>query len=260
MVYIIVGFIVVCIIVWGESASKEADKKEYTRRNIGTERETLSSALSKNNIVPFRKHTVPNTVYGEVFVLDKKNKELAFLRYRNDSYVYKKPIYYWFEKIIEVSLVIDGETVTKTSRGSQLGGALLGSALAGGTGAIIGGLSGKTSSKEEVSKIYLKITMDSSSSSVKTIPFLDEKHPVKKDSKTFQKAFNKATEWEGQLKVIIHNNGKAEGNDKIEIENTSLSTPIALSVADEIKKLHSLVADGIITEEEFAKQKEKLIS
>src|SRR5690625_2106720 len=52
--------------------------------------------------------------------------------------------------IIESEVVVDSHTITKTARGSQIGGAAVGGVLLGGVGAIIGGLSGGTGSFEQV--------------------------------------------------------------------------------------------------------------
>lgn len=60
---------------------------------------------------------------------------------------------YDYKDIIESEVVIDGKSVTKTSRASQFVGTAIGGVLAGGVGAIIGGLSGSTSTKGKVKRI-----------------------------------------------------------------------------------------------------------
>lgn len=48
-----------------------------------------------------------------------------------------------YRDILSSEIFENGVTITKTARGNQLGGALIGGLALGGVGAIIGGLSGK---------------------------------------------------------------------------------------------------------------------
>jgi len=64
---------------------------------------------------------------------------------------------YDYKDILESEIIEDGQTVTKTSRSGQIGGAIVGSLVAGGVGAIIGGLSAKQTSNNEVNRVDLKI-------------------------------------------------------------------------------------------------------
>lgn len=245
MVYIISVLIIVYIIAILVTAP------ERNRQRLSKEKEvveTLEYALNKHGIYNSLMHTQPD---NNIYIIDKENKELTHLNHNNYF-----PTYYRLKDIIEVSLVIDGETITSTTRGSQFSGALVGGLLAGGAGAVIGGLSGKTSSKESISKISLKILMSNNEKTIKTITFLDVKKPILKNSSIFKSAFDKANEWEGQLKVILHE-GKKSKNENVVSNNDN---KINSSIADEIKKLHTLVEDGILTNEEFALQKEKILS
>lgn len=249
MVYIFSVLIIVYIIVIIATAP---ERERQRKLNEKVEKETLKSALIKHDIHNSLMQRQPD---NNVYIIDKENKELTYLNYNNNF----SPTYYWLEDIIEVSLVIDGETITSTTRGSQFGGALVGGLLAGSAGAIVGGLSGSTSSKEAVSKITLKLTIKETVTSVKTITFLDVKKPILKTEETFKTALKKANEWEGQFKVIIHETKNSEDNNtKDKIKSTDNQS--TLSIADEIKKLHDLVKEGILTDEEFALQKEKILS
>ncbi|MEK4946567.1 SHOCT domain-containing protein [Carnobacterium sp. FSL W8-0810] len=214
--------------------------------------ESLEKAVYEYDIEKTLSHTQPDK---NVYVLDKENEEITYLVYNNLINTYS-PTSYLFEDIIEVSLIVDGETITNTSRGSQIGGALVGGVLAGGAGAVIGGLSGKTTSKESISKISLKILMSNNEKTIKTITFLDVKKPILKNSSIFKNAFDKANEWEGQLKVILHEGKKSKDENVVSNNNNKINS----NIADEIKKLHTLVEDGILTNEEFALQKEKILS
>ncbi|MFJ7982229.1 hypothetical protein ACIQ1D_18380 [Lysinibacillus xylanilyticus] len=66
-----------------------------------------------------------------ICAIDEQKEEVCFF-YLDDNLKYTTSKKYTYEDILEVEVLVDGETITKTSRGSQLGGALLGGVLAGG--------------------------------------------------------------------------------------------------------------------------------
>jgi hypothetical protein len=106
--------------------------------------------------------------------------------------------------IIECGIFEDETSITKTSRGSQLGGALVGGVLAGGVGAVIGGLSGSKTSTGATKKIELRIIIDNPMNPLIRFRFLNEFSPLKKDSEKYEKAINYAIEWQNLVSVLIH--------------------------------------------------------
>lgn len=66
---------------------------------------------------------------------------------------------YSFSDILGCEVVLDDNSVYKKSTLRTVGGALVGSALLGGAGAIIGGLSGASQKKSNIKKAELKITV-----------------------------------------------------------------------------------------------------
>jgi len=78
---------------------------------------------------------------------------------------------YDYKDILESEIIEDGQTVTKTSRSGQIGGAIVGSLVAGGVGAIIGGLSAKQTSNNEVNRVDLKIIANNTKNPLKLINF-----------------------------------------------------------------------------------------
>lgn len=67
---------------------------------------------------------------------------------------------YSFDQIGKIELIKNESILNTVNRDSQAAGALLGGALFGGAGAIIGGLSASSTSKETVNKLTLRITVD----------------------------------------------------------------------------------------------------
>lgn len=236
-------FILIIVVIFASIVIPIAKKIADTEDNQ-SERTILQMELEKYNNL--KKYTLFNN--DLIFLNNSSNKMTHIIIDQNNNF---ETYHFNYKDIIEVALIVDGNTLTSTSRGSQLGGALVGGALFGGTGAVIGGLSGEKESKQTVSQLYIKLTLLSNEKNIKNLIFLDVKNPIEKSSAKFNKLYEEAMELEGTFKVIIYQNDK-KNFDKL---NTN-----SASIADEIKKLHNLLTDGILTEEEFVLQKERILS
>ncbi|WP_268623655.1 SHOCT domain-containing protein [Paenibacillus alvei] len=190
-------------------------------------------------------------------MLDEANKKLCI--------VYSKPadkLMLNYKDILESEIIEDGHTITKTSRSSQFGGALLGGMIFGETGAIIGGLSAQTKSEKEVTRVDLKVVVNNTSKPVHIINFLSEvsletgnKVAIKKDDPKYKEAINTVNHWHGLISVLIR---QADEMDRIEQEKKK-DHMSSISVVDELKKLSDLFKDGALTEQEYKELKEHLI-
>lgn len=78
-----------------------------------------------------------------------------------------------FEDIVESEIVQDGYSITKSSITGQLGGAIIGGAIGGEAGAIVGGLGRKTKTEQQVKRIDLKIVVNDLTNPVHTVNFFD---------------------------------------------------------------------------------------
>ena len=163
-----------------------------------------------------------------------------------------------YRDILSSELFEDGETVTKTARVSQLGGALIGGLALGGVGAVIGGLSGKKISSSKVKKIDLRITVNRTKNPIHDINFMDV--ACKKGGYLYNQAMKNARHWHGLMEVLIN---RADSEDVAIKGELIEETPQLLStgsVADELAKLGELKKQGLLTDEEFLSQKTKLLS
>jgi len=150
---------------------------------------------------------------------------------------------YQYKDIIESEVIIAGKSVTKTSRAGQFVGTAIGAALAGGVGAIIGGLSSSTSTKEVIKGVSLKIIVNDTQNPVHLIDFIELTNT---GSTIPELALEEAKAWHDLLSVIIN-----QGN----------STPQPQqSEADEIQKYADMHKSGILTDEEFLAAKRKVLS
>lgn len=158
-----------------------------------------------------------------------------------------------YRDIISCELFEDGNTISSISRASQIGGALVGGIALGGVGAIIGGLSGKTTSTQKPKRVDLRITINRTDSPIHDINFMDVE--ASKDGIIYTVAMQQARHWHGVISVIIRR------ADKEDSANRSMVAPSSsISVTDEIRKLAQLRDEGLISEEELAVRKAKFLA
>lgn len=178
-------------------------------------------------------------------VIDEKRKKICLIDGISKD-VEPKIIFY--QDLLAVELLEDGETITKTVRSSQIGGVLIGGLALGGIGAVIGGLSGQTETTGKVGKIILRLIVNDMAKPIHEIYFLNLENGIGKKSIRYQDAIKKARHWHGLMEIVI------KRADMENIVQTSQN-----SVADEIKKLAELRDTGILSEIEFQQQKEKIL-
>ena len=160
-----------------------------------------------------------------------------------------------YHDILSAEISENGTTVTRTSRTSQIGGALLGGLMVGPVGALIGGLSGKRYSDDVVGRLDLRIIVNDSQNPTHVITFLNAE--TKKKATTYAMALEHAQRWYAILKVVIE---QADAEDRQAASSPAVAVPGPPSVVAEIRGLVDLRDSGILTEEEFQRQKAKLLS
>ncbi len=212
------------------SFSELADRKKIT---VGWVRDSIQSKKASDQRL--EQFQISEQV-GKVFAIDK--------------------IHNWFlvfpdtclpcDEIIDYDLVENGNTVNK----SGLGSAVVGGALFGGAGALIGYSMGKKQ-VQEVTSLYIKIITRIEGYSDVKIELISSS--VKSNSRVYKVALERVQKIMSILAVAT--NDKDATN---QIEQTNQDTSI--SVADELMKLSQLLDNGVLTQEEFDEQKKKLLS
>ena len=132
-------------------------------------------------------------------------------------------------------------------------GAAVGGALLGGAGAIVGGLSGDTTSTQAVSKVILKFTFRDIGNPNFELVLLNMYPPIKPNDIGYsevEKALSLGNKIKDVCAVII---------DKVDSTQKEQSPISNLSVAEELKKFADLVKEGIISQKDFEEQKKKLL-
>ncbi|MED3912735.1 hypothetical protein P4597_26985 [Peribacillus simplex] len=132
-------------------------------------------------------------------VFDHENKKLII--FKNE----RTPTSLPYSSLIESELTENGNTLTKSSRGEQVAGAVIGGALAGGAGAIIGGLSGKKTSSDIIKTLQIKITVNDLNSPVHSFYVKDSSNEYTKDSPIYNQLYDSAYEIHKIISLIIKN-------------------------------------------------------
>lgn len=166
--------------------------------NNGERNYTYEKNEMVNKFINEKEITINKRFSGYNFDLihDMENECVWYFVRVNDELQHKQINY---KDIFQVEYKQDDQTITSTSRSSQLGGALVGGALAGGVGAVIGGLSGKQKQSSQVKQIMLTLLIDDLE-----IPSLDIEfaffHPPKDLSQVDDSV---ARDWYNLFRVII---------------------------------------------------------
>jgi hypothetical protein len=138
-----------------------------------------------------------------LFIVDNEINSIIFVQIDPDTDVISHE-QYDFDDIVEAHISEDDISVIKTSRGSQIGGALVGGAIAGGVGAIIGGLSGTKTQSSKIKKISLDIVVNNLNDPLKRIVVFEHTSPVSKDNSELIKIRELAERWFSLVKLIIN--------------------------------------------------------
>ncbi len=247
---IIIGIIIVFILLLGFGARLQ--EQENLLLNERTQK--IETALSS---VPNFKATTKILGYKSLyaFAIDDDQKKVFYTTDQEEQYVLS------YEDIISVELLEDNQVLSEKSSMRTIGGAVVGGVLAGGAGAIVGGLSGNTKQKQLHSSVVVKLLVRNVTMPTLTISCFDcqtmtlAKKPIKdgdSEMEIYKTGLAHAKQIVDLLHVIIDFVDKKQGAI---LPNQST----ALSIAEELSKLALLKEQGILTEEEFNQQKTRLL-
>ncbi len=163
-----------------------------------------------------------------------------------------------FSAIVKVDILRDGTQVASTNRGSQALGAAVGAVAFGGVGAVIGALSGSSTSSSGTKKLSLQITVNDSNKPIHEVTFYetDRKKGGKRGEMFFDQGAQQIAEFSAHLETAIR---KPEKASSAIITNDLSSHEENGTLADQIGKLWQLKEAGALTEEEFITQKARLM-
>lgn len=186
-------------------------------------------------------------------LVDEPKKEIFLWKFFDDSDKWEQHRLR-YNDILSVEVIEDGITITKTNRMSQLGGVLIGS-IFGGAGAIVGGLSAKKEAGiGKVKSLDLKIIINDTSNPIFNISFLSKTSEISTNDIKYKDAKAQADHWKAVFEAIIK---QADIEEQQNQKNTIVESS---SISDELKKLAELKEAGILSDDEFLQQKQKLLN
>lgn len=147
--------------------------------------------------------------------------------------------------------IADFELVENGGSSGGLGRALVGGALLGMGGAIVGG---STGNKSVVHSLQIKITTHDFDNPVILISLISTK--MKTSSLNYKIMQEQAQRILSILSIIVAQNKMLKEGEKSSTNNVDKEK----SIADELIKFKGLMDSGIITQEDFEKQKRRLLN
>lgn len=161
--------------------------------------------------------------------------------------------------VMSVEVYEDGRSISQASRGRQVGAALVGNIIAGGPGAVIGGLGARVRSRDEIHDLTLRLTLNDDE-----FPIFDlrlNKAAVLRGSVLHSRLSTTARGWASLVEALMRTGGASFQASGASGEEEPLnSVPTTYGLADELAKLSALRASGVLSEEEFSRLKQRLIS
>lgn len=240
---IIIGIIILFIVIANNALSKEKERVNQVKCKLNEKIKRI------DNFNPHKRIESDNASY--ILLFDDINKKMAYAR----SYYLAVVNYH---EILDVEIITDHEIISSKSTSKAVGRAVVGGLLLGGVGAIVGGVTGGNKNREFVTNVFVVIKTSNTDKAIFKIEVFNAQtmcgnSRIKKGSlswNVYLSCLKKAREIELQIGRIIEDN----------IQSTSSITSNRNCSADDILKLHSLLKEGILTQEEFNKEKSKILS
>ena len=213
--------------------------------------------------------------YRHMIAVNKDQNSIALLEideYKK-TFSYKKKIVkkeiISYKDIMGVEVYHDGKIITQTKRLSQIGGMVVGNALLGIPGMIIGGLSGKTEQhdKKNIKHIQLVIYVNDVSNPIRKVDFLNSLS----GSFISKHTLEIAEKWTRIIEILIkkadqdmEKEKSEKGSDGLAIENNIIGSKEKEerkieNVLEQLEKLNKLKQTNAISEDEFIMLKEDIL-
>lgn len=235
-IVIIGGLLALMVYGFVEQSKDKAKSKDQLA-------EFLKNIESKSGFAKTRLHKGASVLVA----IDSGSNQLAFAAAPDF-----RTTYVGANKIMSVSIYEDERSITHAHRGRQIGAAVVGNALGGSTGAIIGGLGAKAKSMDMVKRVTLRIELDNPSKPLLDIDFL--KAQTLRGGYVHEQTSKEARTWSSLVTAIMRNSEDTE------------PAPVAAypqpsgGKLEELSKLGQLRDSGVLTSEEFDKEKARILA
>lgn len=239
-----------------EIERKEKKAREIERRKREEEDRVREVAAKKQTIKEKRDRESPGFSKAVVFHSRWLMEDDAIIFFPNKGRIAIREMAatkeYELEKILEFEVLEGGFSIAK----GGLGRAVVGGLLLGGTGAVVGAVTGGKKSKDVVTSLQLKLTLNDPETPVRLIDFIS--FESKRDGFHYKEGEKRLSEAVAMFKIMFKKNEKVRSEnhrERPEEQQESSRT----SCADELIKLKSLLDQGVITKTEFQKQKKRIM-
>lgn len=214
---------------------------------------------TRNNKIKYNKAIKPSFFSKRKLYIDEQNKVWHYEKMSRKIH---------FDEVISVDIIEESKNniVTNTfgtdKKKVALGKALVGGALLGPAGAIIGGTSGKTNRQStsvatEVEYCNcMDIVIKTSSSDIPIVKINIIPYPIEKSSLMYQKSLESAKSTLYIFESLMPNCNKVESEITEKIENNTSN----IDKYDQLAKIKKLLDDDVITQEEFNQEKAKILN
>jgi hypothetical protein len=149
LVLIVVG--VICVFVWQASTRRKMSDAAHQLNDFQLTQEVMGEDGSTG------------------LAVDETRRKICLIRNGPGSVDCQVVGY---DKIVSSEIIENGSTVTKTSRASQIGGAMAGGILLGGVRAVVGGLTGSRTTKGKTRQLALRIIINDTARPTHQVNFL----------------------------------------------------------------------------------------
>lgn len=261
LLFFVSSLIVLIGIFYFYYVSDSKEKENKTRREQEDKDRIRNIRDIKSRLTNFN---VTNEYFSpdkkSAIFLDEEHMEICIVW--DDLSKYKV---YEHNELVQIEIIIDGESITKTNRKNQFKGAVMGGLLAGNVGALIGGLSSETNTEKEIKSIDLKVVVDDLKQPNHVINFLsasinkneNETILINKNSESYKDSLNKIEYWYNILTVLVKRANKEVAKNYA--DNNEKDVPKSNNI-DDLNNLAQLYKEGLLTREEFENEKKKLLN
>lgn len=203
---------------------------------------------------------VYNSKKGIAF--DEHNKKICFWKATKDDFSSKIIPY---KSVLSVEIFQDGVSITKTNRLSQLGTTIVGGVVGGLAGAVVGGLTAKTETKVDKPKhVQLRLVINDTNEPLYDIDLMLPKGDSAKaleDARYWSGVFAAIIKQADEEDSIIHQESiQQQSNELKESPSEKNNLSDRLNTLAALKELAELKASGVLTEDEFLQEKQKLLA
>lgn len=214
---------------------------------------------TSNNATWHESHSLSNkpTEYYDISIGKYISVDNCHKRFKiqKDSHAYS------FSDLVNYELYENNSVIQE----GGVGRAIVGGALFGNVGAVVGAQTRK--SRSVVDSLYIRLTLKSSG--MKTITFINS--PIDRSSFIYKTELQSANEVLSELELIaaVNRNGEVQttANQQSEpqpapplVQQTIRNDQPHTLIADELLKLKQLLDMGVLTQEEFDQQKQKMLN